>query len=449
MSPSKQLAHFSPGHIILYSVFLTISLGTLALALPIARTKPIAFIDLIFTATSSACVTGFYTISLQDFTSFGHIVLMILMQIGGIGLITLTIFLLSFIVDFGFAQQVMVGQLLELESWKNVKKLIFFIIASTIFIETIGALAFYPIINNIYPKHALFLSIFHAISSFCNVGITLFPDSLDLYTNNYLLLGITALLMIIGGLGFVTWREIIYYIRSLGRKQRYTFSLHSKIVLYGTFGTIAIASIIFWILEYDNAFANMGYIQSMANAAFQAVSFRTGGFTTLPMGMLALPALFVSLFIMFIGASPVSTGSGVKITTMTIFLATIKAAVSNRTSVEIRGRRIAGDQVYRATAIIALSICWICTTTLFLLITETGSGFFAVLFETVSAFSNVGLSMGLTTYLTTTGKIFIILSMIIGRVGSLTLLLALRQLALKRTPEATGFTYPEERIMLG
>ena len=450
MPPARQLAHFSPGRIILYSVFLTISLGTLALALPIARTKPIALIDLIFTATSSACVTGFYTISLQDFTTFGHIVLMILMQIGGIGLITLTIFLLSFIVDFGFAHQVMVGQLLELESWKNVKKLIIFIIASTISIEILGALAVYPIINNIYPtEHALFLSVFHAISSFCNVGVTLFPNSLDLYNNNYPLLVITALLMIIGGLGFVTWREIILYLRSLGRKKRYAFSLHSKIVLYGTFGTIVVASIIFWILEYDNTFAQMGYMQSMANAVFQAVSFRTGGFTTIPMGMVALPALFISLFIMFIGASPVSTGSGVKVTTVTIFLATIKAAISNRTSVEIRGRRIAGDQVYRATAVIALSICWICTTTLFLLITETGWGFFAVLFETVSAFSNVGLSMGLTTHLTTTGKMFIILSMIVGRVGSLTLLLALRQFALKRAPEATGFTYPEERIMLG
>ncbi len=450
MSPAKQLVHFSPGRIIIYSVFLTISLGTLALALPMARTKPIALIDLIFTATSSACVTGFYTIPLQDFTSFGHIVLMILMQIGGIGLITLTIFLLSFFVEFGFAHQVMAGQLLELESWKNVKKLIIFIIGSTVCIELLGALAIYPVIKTLYATdHAMFLSIFHAISSFCNVGVTLFPESLELYNNNYLLLGITALLMVIGGLGFVTWREILYYIRSLGRKKRYAFSLHSKIVLYGTFGTIAVAAIIFWILEYDNSFANMRYMQSFANALFQAVSFRTGGFTTVPLNLVALPALFISLFVMFIGASPVSTGSGVKVTTVTIFLATIKAAVSNRDSVEIRGRSIARDQVYRATAIIALSICWICATTLCLLITETGWGFFAVLFEVVSAFSNVGLSMGLTAQLTGTGKLFIILNMIVGRVGSLTLLLALRQFALRRTPEATGFTYPEERIILG
>lgn len=450
MPSVKQLSHFSPGRIIFYSVFFTIILGTIALSLPMARTKPIPFIDLLFTAASSTCVTGSYTVALQDFTTFGHIVLLILMQIGGIGLITLTIFLLSFFIDFGFAHQVMVGQLLELESWKNVRTLIIFIIGSTILIESLGALAVYPVLRVLYPtEQAFFLSIFHAISSFCNVGVSLFPDSLDLFRNSYLVLFITALLMIIGGLGFVTWREIIYYIQSLRCKKRYTFSLHSKIVLYGTFGIIATASIMFWILEHDNTYANMGYFQSIINAIFQAVSFRSGGFSTVPIHMLALPTLFITLFVMFIGASPVSTGSGIKVTTVTLFLATIKAAISDRTAVEIRGRRIATDQVYKSIAIIALSAGWICLTTLFLLITETGWGFFAILFEAVSAFSNVGISTGLTKSLTSAGKIFIILSMIIGRVGSLTLLLALRQLALKNIPESTGFTYPEERVMLG
>jgi Trk-type K+ transport system membrane component len=446
---TKQLSHFSPGRIILYSVFFTIILGTIALALPIARTKPIAFIDLLFTAASSACVTGSYTVELQDFTTFGHIVLLILMQIGGIGLITLTIFLLSFFIDFGFAHQVMVGQLLELESWKNVRTLIIFIMISTILIETLGAIAVYPVIRSLYPENAFFLSIFHAISSFCNVGVSLFPDSLDLFRNSYTVLFITALLMIVGGLGFVTWREILYYIRAFYYKKRYKFSLHSKIVLYGTFGIISTASLMFWILEHDNTYAHMGYFQSILNAIFQAVSFRSGGFTTVPVSLLALPTLFITLFIMFIGASPVSTGSGIKVTTVTVFLATIKAAISDRTSVEIRGRQIATDQVYKAISIIALSAGWICLTTLFLLITETGWGFFAILFEAVSAFSNVGISTGLTRSLTTIGKIFIILSMIIGRVGSLTLLLALRQLALKNVTESAGFTYPEERVMLG
>jgi len=451
MPAIKQLSHFSPGRIILYSVFVTIILGTLALSLPIARLKPIAFIDLLFTAVSSTCITGAYTIPLEDFSQIGHTILLILMQIGGIGLITLTVFLLSFFMDFGFAQQVMVGQLLEIESWKNVRTLIIFIIISTICIESVGALLIFFVIHHAYPlKEAIFFSCFHAISSFCNVGTLLFPNNPHLLANSYLLMCITAILMIIGCLGFVTWREILYYITSLKRKKRYSFSLHSKIVLYGTCGIILTASIIFWILEHDNAYANMGYFKSFSYALFQAVSFRSGGFTIVPINLLSLPTLFITLFIMFIGTSPVSTGSGIKITTITVFLATIKAAITDRTSVEIRGRRIAIDQVYKAIAIIALSFGWICLMTLFLLITETGWGFFYILFETVSTFSNVGISTGLTKNLTNIGKIFIMLTMITGRIGSLTLLLALRQLALRNAPESTTeFTYPEERVMLG
>ena len=255
--------------------------------------------------------------------------------------------------------------------------------------------------------------------------------------------------MVIGGLGFITWREIMLYIGSLNRKKKYKFSLHSKIVLYGTTGAILVAAIVFWILEYDNTFAHMGYLESISNAFFQAASFRSGGYTTLPLAVYALPTLFITLFVMFIGASPGSTGSGVKITTVTIFLASIKAAITERTAVEIRCRRIVKDQVYKAIAIIALGTAWVCMTTLFLLITETGWNFFDILFETISAFSNVGLSTGLTHALTSSGKLFIILSMIIGRVGSLTLLLALRRMALRRPPDPTGFSYPEERVMLG
>ncbi len=450
MPPSKQLSKFSPGRIILLSVFFTILSGTLALALPISRVKPVNFIDLVFTATSSACVTGFFTVPLDSFSSFGHIILMILMQIGGIGLITLTILLLSLFVNFGFAHQVMAGQLLELESWKNIKKLIIFITFFTLIIETLGALSIYPILLTWYPQNdAIFLSIFHSISSFCNAGISLFPESLELFNTSYPLLLITAVLMIIGGLGFITWREIIYYIKSLNRKKKYTFSLHSKIVLFGTFAAITLATVIYLILEYDNSYANMSYIQRVMNAFFQAASFRSGGYTTVPLSMLALPTLFVSLFVMFVGASPGSTGSGVKITTITIFLASIKAAVTDRTAVEIRGRRLPEDLVYKAIAIVVLGMTWICMTTLFLLITETGWGFLEVIVEAISAFANVGISMGLTSDLTNIGKFFIMLSMIIGRVGSLTLILALRQMALKKAPEPKRFTYPEERVMLG
>ncbi len=449
MPSQKTLAHFSPGRIILYSVFFTILLGTLALALPIARTQPVAFIDLIFTATSSACVTGLFTVPLDHFSHFGHTIIMILMQIGGIGLITLTIFLLSLFVDLGFAHQVMAGQLMELESWKNVKKIIIFITATTFSIELIGAAAIFPILYGSYPlQEALYLSLFHSISSFCNAGITLFGQSLTSFTSNYFMLSITSILMIIGGLGFITWREIVYYCMSLRKKKRYSFSLHSKIILYGTLSIIVVGSIIIFLLEYHHTLAQLSLSERVANALFQATSFRSGGFTTIAFASISLPAIFACLPLMFIGAAPGSTGSGVKIPTITLCIATIRATILDRETIELKGRSIANDQIYRAIAIIVLAICWISITTLLLLITESSTAFFPILLESVSAFGNIGVSLGITKTLSIAGKAIVIISMVIGRIGALTLVMALRQITLRRAPEPKGFTYPEERIML-
>ena len=450
MSPVRSSAHFSPGRIILYSLLTTIFLGTFFLWLPIARVVEIPLIDLLFTATSTACVTGNFTVPIESFSPFGHTVLLILMQVGGIGLITLTLFLLSLFVNFGFAQQLLAGQLLELESWKQIKQIIIFIILFTLFIETLGACLFYPLFKSMFPQeHVLFYAIFHAISSFCNAGISLFPNSLELFHTHYLFLSITALLMIIGALGFITWKEIFYYLGSLNRKKRYTFSLHSKIVLFSTCGAILIASLIYFIVEDYNSFAGMSIFDRIFTSIFQAASYRSGGYTTIPISALTVPTLFVTLFVMFMGSSPGSTGGGVKITSIIIFMATIKAAVTDVTEVEIRGRRLPEDLVYRAIAIVALGISWICISTLLLLISECSSNLMTVLLECVSAFTNVGISTGLTRMLTDSGKFLIMLNMIIGRIGSLTLLLALRQMALRKGPEPRTFSYPEERVMLG
>ena len=450
MSSIKSVIHFSPGRVILLSLLATIGLGTLFLSLPIARVKPISIIDLFFTATSTACVTGIFTVPLDSFSPFGHTVLMILMQIGGIGLITLTLFLLSLFVNFGFAQQILAGQLLELESWKQIKQIIIFITLFTLGIEALGALSFYPIFNNMFgPERAAFYAVFHSISSFCNAGISLFPNSLELFRSQYIFLFITGLLMIIGALGFITWKEIFYYIKAFNRKKRYTFSLHSRIVLYSTCSAILVATLLYFILEQCINFSDTTYLNRICTAFFQAASYRSGGYTTIPINSLALPTLFVTLFVMFMGSSPGSTGGGVKITSIIIFMATIKAAVTDNEEVEIRGRSLPLDLVYRAIAIVALGILWICISTLLLLVSERTADLMSVLLESVSAFTNVGISRGLTQHLSDFGKFLIMLSMIIGRIGSLTLILALREMALRKSPEAKSFSYPEERVMLG
>lgn len=445
----KRLSRFSPGRIIFLSIFFTILSGTMLLALPIAQVKPIPLIDLFFTATSATCVTGLFTVPIHSFTTFGHCIILLLIQIGGLGLITLSLFLMSIFANLGLATQLMAGQLLEIEQWKNVKKILLFIIGVTVFTESIGALCILTKLKNEFPLgKACFLSLFHAVSSFCNAGISLFQDGMYSYSTNYTILITTIILMFCGGLGFITWNEIIKYLYSLKKKKRYHFSLHSKIILYGSAILISTATLLFLILEYNNNFESMNPIATIVNALFYAVSLRSTGFITTNINSAQLATILLIMIISFIGSSPGSTGSGVKITTFTLFLATIKSVIFGRTAVEIRGRRIVTDQIHKAIAIISLSFFWIIISTFCLLITEQRWDFMSLLFEEISAFATLGISVGLTPYLSLIGKSLIMTSMIVGRIGSLTLILALRTLALRKKIDAPEFSYPEERVML-
>lgn len=446
---SRILARFSPALIIVNSAILTIIVGTMLLALPAAQNQTISFLDLLFTATSATCVTGLLTIPLNSFTLFGQTVIMILIQIGGLGLITLTMFLMSLFVDFGFATQLMAGQLMQLESWQNIKKLILFIIRLTLCIELIGAFFIFIAIHGDFPLYsAIFLSVFHAISSFCNAGIGLIDHQTLFYTPNTLVLITTLILMFSGGLGFITWSEIFKYIGSLREKKKYSFSLNSKIILHATALLITVSSLIIFALEQNHAFASSNPVTAYLYSLFHAVSFRSGGLLSVPISEFHTATLFFALIIAFIGSSPGSTGSGIKITTMALLFASIKTAISGRNDVEIKGRSIPQDQINKCIAIVSLSMIWITTTTFILLVSETEFSFFQLFFETISAYTTLGISTKITASLSIFGKIVILISMLIGRIGSLTLILALRQLKNKRTLESTDFSYPEERVLL-
>ena len=441
---SRKLVTFSPGRIILLSFFGIISLGTLLLALPAARTEWIPLLDLFFTATSVTCVTGAFTVPLAKFTFFGHCVLLGLMQVGGIGLITLSIFLLSLFVDLGLATTFMAVQLLEVETWKNIRRFIVSVVIVTLIAELLGAIAIFSAIKADLPRgQAIFVAIFQSVSAFCNAGISLLDQGMQHYSNNYTILGTTGLLMLVGGLGFIAWNELMHYLGSLFTKKRFAFSLHSKIILYSTVILLSISTALIFVLEYGKSFANMSLPASGAHALFQAISFRSTGFLTVPVDQLHLATILFIMIIGFIGSSPGSTGSGIKLTVFVIFLATIRTVVTGRSSVHIRGRRIATDQAFKAVTIVALGLMWIVLTIFCLLITESHFSFMNVVFETVSAFTTLGLSTKTAT-LSSLGKILIILSMIVGRIGSLTLVLALK----RKPKEPTGFSYPEERVML-
>ncbi|MFT6765445.1 MAG: trk system potassium uptake protein TrkH [Alteromonas naphthalenivorans] len=434
---------FSPSRTIFISIIAAIIIGTFLLSLPIAQTRPLPLIDVFFTATSATTVTGLLTVPIDSFTYFGLGVIMFLIQIGGLGLITLTLFVVSLFTNLGLGTQVMAGEMLELESWKDTRKILFFIIMLTFTIEAIGALFIFQTLRNDFSLFdSIFYSIFHSISAFCNSGMTPFKEGMILFTHSYNILIVTAFLMIAGGIGFITWRELINRWNPFIKNNR-NYSLQTRIILYYYFSLVSINTLMFWLLEHKNTFEAMSFPLQIIESFFVSVTVRSGGYLPVYPNDMQHASLFYIMVNAFIGSAPGSTGSGVKITTMAIFIATINAAVFNQSSVDLRGRRIMKDQVYRALAIVALSIAWIATTTFCLLITEKSWNFLDIAFETVSAFSTLGASLGMTPYLSIVGKIFITLTMFIGRIGSLTLMIALRPHI-----DKSGFAYPEERVMI-
>ncbi len=439
----KRMQFFSPSRTIFLSIVTAILLGTFLLALPMSQTRPLPLIDVFFTATSATTVTGLLTIPIDSFTHIGLCVIMFLIQIGGLGLITLTLFVVSLFTNLGLGTQVMAGEMLDLESWKDTRKILFFVILITFTFEALGAIFVFQTLRNDFSAFdSVFFSIFHAISSFCNAGMTPFKEGMILFNHNYNMLLTTAFLMIAGGIGFITWRELITKWNPFKKTPKHR-TLQTRIVLYYYFFLIFVNTVVFWLLEHDNTFETMSLPLQLIQSFFTSVTVRSGGYLSVYPNDMEHASLFSMMVNAFIGSAPGSTGSGIKVTTMAIFLATINAAVFNQSSVDLRGRRVMKDQVYRALAIVALSMAWIVIVTFCLLITEKTWNFLDIAFETISAFSTLGASLGITPYLSIVGKILIACTMFIGRVGSLTLMIALRPQV-----EKTGFAYPEERVMI-
>lgn len=451
MSKNK-LIDISPAHIVIFSFLILIMCGTALLALPIAHVKPMSFIDLFFTATSATCVTGLFTIPLNNFTFFGKAVILGLIQIGALGLATMSLFIISLFTDLGLGTRFMAGQLFELDSWDNIKRILIFTFSSTLTLEILGVLSFFSIFKTEYPLHsAIFYSFFHSISAFCNAGISfshfLTEQNLQHYSTNYIFLITTSFLAFFGGLGFITWHEMMFRLRTyfVSKKQQ-RFSLHSKIILYGATILLVIVTILFLALENHNTLRHLSTPLKCVNAIFHAIVFKSCGFVLANLTDFHTATIFLIMIVGLIGSSPGSTGSGIKITTFVLFLSTIRSAINGRSSVDAFERELPQDQVYKSIAVISLSIGWILFTTFCLLITEINWNFSDVFFETISAFSNVGFSLKGTEKLSDFGKLLIIVTMFIGRIGSLTFILGLK---LKSKKEIIEFSYPEERVMLG
>ncbi len=440
---------FNPSQILVLGFASVILIGSILLNLPIASKSnhSIGFINALFTATSSVCVTGLVVVDTgTHWTVFGKTIIILLIQIGGLGFMTMaTFFALIFGKRITLRERLVMQEALNQFDMSGIVRLTRHILITTFVIEGVGALLlsikFIPIYG--IPK-GIGYSVFHAISAFCNAGFDLIGNfrSLTPFVNDALVNLVIAMLIVMGGLGFT----VIVNIVRKGEFKRY--SLHSKLVVCITMILIAVGFLVLFLLEYSNP-ATMGKLSlkgKLLSSLFQSVSPRTAGFNTVPLANLTTASIFFTIILMFIGGSPAGTAGGVKTTTTGVLMWTIASIIEGKDDTVVFKKRIPRDIVNRSLAIVGIAMTLVVIVTMILSITEKTHSFIEILFEVTSAFGTVGLSLGITPGLSWIGKVVIALTMFAGRVGPLTIALALA----RRQQKKQGLVkYPEEKIIVG
>lgn len=436
-----------PAKIFLISFLLLILFGTGLLMLPKATVSgQISFLDALFTSTSAVCVTGLTVVDTATYyTKFGQLVILGLIQIGGLGVMTLTTFFaLFFAGGLGIKERVLIGDLIEEERLGQIKFTLIQIILTTLIIEGVGAfLIFHSFENlNLNFNERIFQSIFHSISAFCNAGFSTFSENLmyDGIRYNYLTVGTVGMLIVLGGLGFGTISNLMTLFKSpFVKKSRY-LNTQTKIVLISTFFLIIFGAIITFLFENNNTLANLTLDQKILASIFQSITTRTAGFNTISINNILIPTSLIYILLMFIGASPGGTGGGIKTTTAFISFVAIYDYIRGKKKIELFKRQIPDEIIHRVYLKIAFSLGLIFTSTIIMTFTEKFQ-LIDILFEQISAFGTVGLSRCITFYLSDTGKLIIILLMYIGRVGPITFLTSLSK---ETTPPK--YDYPTEYV---
>ncbi len=444
----------STTQIILLSFLGAILLGSVLLSLPIsaASGKPTPYVDALFTATTATCVTGLVVVpTVVHWSLFGQIVILLLIQIGGLGIITVMAGL-SLLLQrkIGLADSVLIQDAFNLNSLSGLGPFVKKVIIGTFVIEAIGALLYMLVFIPEYGAKGIWISVFNAVSAFCNAGIDIIAeDSLVAYVNNPLINLVTCALIVIGGLGYIVWWDILRVFRQARHKRggplRY-LTLHSKIVLISTAVLIIGGAVLFLLFEYNNPATIQGLTiwQKIQAALFQSVTTRTAGFFTIPQDGLTNASALLSLLLMFIGGSPVGTAGGIKTVTFTVLLAAAAAAVNNRNEVVLCGRTIPKAAVHKAIGVACTSAAIAFISTLALAY-ATDAPALDILYETVSATATVGLSRALTPTLNTLGRLIITATMYLGRVGPISLAVAF---AFKKDAD-NNIKMPTEDVRIG
>lgn len=451
------MKRLTPPQIVVLSFLLTICAGTILLSLPMATAEGerLGLVDALFTATSATCVTGLIVKDTGTFFSgFGKWVILLLFQAGGLGIMTLSTF---FAILLGrkltIRENVVVQGALDQRKVEGLTTLVKYILMVTFGIELLGASLLFARwfgLEGLPVGEAIYRSIFHAVSGFCNAGFSLFRTSFMGYRGDLYVNLVMTTLILLGGLGFVVLLDLPKL--KLWRKDRALIlaklSLQTKVVLAVTICLLVVGCVFLLFSEANNTLKGLSPKERLLASYFQTVTTRTAGFNTLSIGELTVPSLLFLIWMMFIGASPGSTGGGIKTATFGIVLATCWAMMRNRDRVSIFKRTIPRQVVRKASLVFMIGLGWVLVLTLVLLIVEgerhQPNSFLETLFEVTSAFGTVGLSCGITSTLTSLGKVLIALTMFVGRIGPLTLALAV---ALHEEPLI--YRYPEERIMVG
>lgn len=426
---------------------LVILTGALLLTLPIssANGTPTSFIDSLFTATSTTCITGLITLdTATHWSTFGKVVIISLIQVGGLGFMAFTtLFALILGKKITLKQRLVMQEAMNTFNIQGLVSMMRYILIFTFSVEFIGAML---LSTQFIPRFGfgkgIAYSLFHSISAFCNAGFDLMGNFSSLtgwYDNSVVILTIGSLIAV-GGIGFSVWVDI-YKHKNLKR-----LSLHSKLILSMTTALIVGGTILMFVFEFNNpdTMGPMGMKDKILSSIFASVSPRTAGFNSISTSDMTLAGRALTMILMFIGASPGSTGGGIKISTAGILFMTVVCIIRGREDTEIFKKRISKDLVYKAFTVVTLSLGIVIGVTMILSITEIGASLEYLLYEVISAFGTVGLTLGLTVNLTTIGKIMIALTMYCGRVGPMTLFLALTNRKKNR-----GIRYPEGKILVG
>lgn len=430
----KRKFALSTTQIILLSFLATCLIGSLLLSLPISSAdgKAVPYLDALFTATTSTCVTGLVTLpTFSTWSIFGQVVILALIQIGGLGIITVMSGVMMLLNrKMGIGDRLLIQDAFNLNTMSGLAKFVKNVLFGTLMIEGVGAILYMFVFVPSFGARGIWISVFNSVSAFCNAGIDIIAEnSLCNYVTNPLINIVTCALIILGGIGYIVWWDVLRVIKNSSKKNRKIFrhlTLHSKIAITVTLGLILVGALLIFVFEHDNplTLGNMSLYEKIQASFFQSVTTRTAGFASVPQENLTNASSVVCLILMFIGGSPVGTAGGIKTVTIAVLICSAFATIRNKNSATLFGRCISEDSVKKAVAV-AVTFISICVTSIVLLMATSDASALDIIYETVSASATVGLSRNLTASLNEFGKIIIIITMYFGRVGPISLAVAL------------------------